>query len=97
MKKILLELPDDLAAQVDSRRGNQPRVAWIRDAITARLDVPCETIHKGDAAIREDADETGRTVPATTADQVTGSPHICAHPNWNHWSTRCPDCQERMR
>lgn len=53
MKKILLELSDELASQVDSRRGNQPRVAWIRDAITERLNVPCETIHKPDNLTEE--------------------------------------------
>lgn len=39
-------------------------------------DVPCETIHKGDAAIREDADEIGTRVPATAPDQATTSPSI---------------------
>lgn len=96
MKKILLELSDELASQVDLKRGNQPRVAWIRDAITERLNVPCETIHKGDAATREDAD-VAEAIASTAPASKTASPSTCKHPNWHGWSKTCPDCEEKMR
>lgn len=33
-----LRLPSTLAVQIDARRGNQPRHAWILDALTAAVD-----------------------------------------------------------
>lgn len=37
MKKLLLEVPDEMVEAIDKRRGNTPRVAWIRTAIATRI------------------------------------------------------------
>lgn len=66
MKKILLELPDELADQVDQNRGNQPRVAWIRDAIADALSAPQETPAPSHTQYVERA---GLTVPERTVRQ----------------------------
>jgi len=37
MKRVNLELSEELLAQIDAERGDVPRNAWIRRAIEQRL------------------------------------------------------------
>jgi hypothetical protein len=86
--KILLELSEELAAEIDKKRGDVPRVRWIRNTLSAALNVPCETIHK--------PTERAAHNPVAVVDGMV-APKACDHQLWNGWSARCPTCQEKLR
>lgn len=47
MTRIIITIPEDMLLQVDGRRGDVPRSAWVRRVIEQRLASATESVAVG--------------------------------------------------